>query len=198
MKIAIDIDDTLNIVERVKYGGEYIRRKGLPYSLKDEASNMFVNVYDWELDAVLEFMHDGGTAAFSEAQVRPLARETLENWQKQGHEIVILTARQADWFGDPEAFSRAWLQKNHIPYDKLVAGVSMSKKGKYCVDHGISVLIDDNVDSCLRAQELGVYAVLAIGKHNLSRAKEIRFGGADWSEIRKCVEKIAQMKEEVG
>ncbi len=192
MKIAVDIDDTLNIVERVKFASEYIARKKLPYRIKDEFSNMFVQVYDWEIDAVLEFIHDGGVAAFTEAQARPHARETLEHWKKQGHEIIVLTARQEDWFGDPEAVSREWLDKNNIPYHKIVANISKHAKGKYCAENGISVLVDDNADSCLGAQEYGVHAILALGRHNAARADEIAFGGENWREIDRRLQQIAQ------
>lgn len=191
MKIAVDIDDTLNVVERVKYAGAYIARKNLPYRLKDENSNMFLNVYDWNMDEVLRFIREGGEIAFTDAKAREGAREALEGWRKEGHEIVILSSRQKEWFGNPEKLSRDWLEKRRIPYDAIVT--ETWDKGRYCAEHGISVLVEDNPDLCLAAQERGVYAVLAIGKHNASRAEEIFFGGANWAAIDKAVRRIAHV-----
>lgn len=190
MKIAVDIDDTLNIVERAKRAGAYIERKGLPFRLKDEYSNMFVNVFDWTLDDVLVFIRDGGISAFTEAAARKGARETLEGWKREGHEITILTSRIKEWFGNPVNLSRDWLQKRRIPFDIIVAEIA--DKGSYCAEHGISILIDDNLENCLGAQKRGVYAILALGRHNYARAEEIFFGGANWREIGQCAERIVQ------
>ncbi|MDE7158933.1 MAG: hypothetical protein K2N74_05085 [Clostridiales bacterium] len=187
MKIAVDIDDTLNIVNRVARAGAYIERKGLPFRIKDENSNMFVNVYNWTYDDVTAFMHDGGISAYTEADARPYAREALEALRKDGDEIIILTARKKDWFGNPEKLSRDWLEKRRIPYDEIVADMDFVDKAHYCLEHGIDILIEDNLDACLEAQRLGIHAVLAVGKHNVARAKEIAFGGANWKQIEAAV-----------
>ncbi len=194
MKIAVDIDDTLNVVERVSRAGAYIERNKLPFRLADADSNMFAKVYDWTEDDVLKFIRDGGISAFTEAEVRPHARETLEGWKEAGDEIVILTARQKEWFGNPVNLSRDWLEKRKIPFDEIVA--ETDDKGRYCIDHGIPVLVEDNPDICLRAQELGVHAVLAVGKHNRARAGEIAFGGANWKQIDAAVRYIRSVLEE--
>ena len=60
MKIAVDIDDTLNAVDRVRYASEYIRRNNLPFKLVDSYANKLVDVYDWTLDDVLLFVREGG------------------------------------------------------------------------------------------------------------------------------------------
>ena len=36
MRIAVDIDDTLNVLDRVNYAGEYIRRNALPKAVPFE------------------------------------------------------------------------------------------------------------------------------------------------------------------
>ena len=181
MKIAIDIDDTLNIIDRVGRAGAYIARKELPFKLADEHSNQFVKVYDWTLPDVLEFVHNGGVSAFTEAEARRGAREVLTGLRAAGHEIIILTSRTKQWFINPEKISRDWLEKRRIPYDGLVAEVY--DKGKYCVEHNIPVLVDDNLEICLRAQELGVCAVLAVGAHNRARAGEINYRGENWVQL---------------
>lgn len=191
MRIAVDIDDTLNVVERVRYAGEYIRRNNLPFRLRDEHANQFVKVYDWTQDDVLKFVREGGITAFTDAPARKGAAEVLAGWRAAGHEVIVLTSRVAEWFGNPEKLSRDWLEKRRIPYDGLVA--ACADKGRYCVEHGIRVLVDDTLETCLAAQALGVKAVLAVGRHNIARAHEVRYGGANWKQIDMAVRHIAAL-----
>ena len=190
MKIAVDIDDTLNVLDRVRYAGEYIRRNGLPFRLKDPDANAFVDVYDWTIDDVLKFVHEGGgITAFTDAPARKGAREALARWKEQGHSVLILTSRLPSWFSNPEKISRDWLEKRRIPYDDLVA--DCKEKGKYCAEHHIDVLVDDRIEHCLSAQEHGVHAVLAVSKATLPRAREVRYAGANWRQIDMAVQHIA-------
>ena len=190
MKIAVDIDDTLNVLERVRYAGEYIRRNDLPFRLKDPDANAFVDVYDWTMDDVLKFVHEGGgITAFTDAPVRKGAREALTRWKEEGHTVAILTSRLPSWFSNPEKISRDWLEKRRIPYDELVA--DCQEKGKYCAEHGIDVLVDDRLEHCLSAQSYGVHAVLAVSKATVARAREVRYGGANWQQIDMAVQHIA-------
>lgn len=168
MKIAVDIDDTLNVVDRLGRASAYAARLRLPYKVKNENSNFFVEVLDWDEEAVLQFMRAGGIAAFTEAEAKKGAAQALAALRAAGHEIIILTARQKLWFGNPVSVSRDWLQKRKIPYDEIVAEVW--DKGAYCAEHGIEILVDDNPDILLEAERRGVRTVLFLGKHNLSRA----------------------------
>ncbi len=188
MKIAVDIDDTLNTVDRVRYAGEYIRRKNLPFRLKDENAHAFAEVYDWAEEDVLEFIHDGGITAFTDAPARKGAKEILTRWHEAGIEVIIVTSRMASWFGNPEKVSRDWLEKRHIPYDALAADIA--DKGAYCAAHGIDILVDDSLEQCRSAQEKGVNAVLAVSRATLERAHEVRYGGANWKQIDAAVAHI--------
>ena len=183
MKIAIDIDDTLNVVDRAGRAGAYIARKELPFKLVNEHANKFVDVYDWTLPDVMEFVRGGGISAFTEAEARKGAREMLAGLRAAGHEVVILTSRSKEWFVNPEKVSRDWLEKRRIPYDEIVTGVPFVEKGRYCVEHNIPILVDDDMDACHAAQSLGVNAVLAIRESNRARASEIRYGGESWTQI---------------
>ena len=196
MRIAVDIDDTLNAVDRVRYAGEYIRRKNLPFRLVDENAHMLEKVYDWSHDDVLEFVHDGGITVFTDAPARKGAKEVLERWRAAGIEVIVLTSRVAEWFGNPEKLSRDWLEKRHIPYDGLVA--SCADKGAYCAQNNIDILIDDSVEQCLSAQEKGVYAVLAVSRATLERAREVHYGGANWKQIDGAVAHIAGLMLRAG
>ena len=183
MKIAVDLDDTLSVVDRVTRASGYIERYGLPFKLKDETAHALVNVFDWDMENVLKFIREGGITIFTDAEARRGAREVLSGLKKAGHEIVVLTARQREWFVNPEKVSRDWLEKRRIPYDEIVADVPFSEKGKYCKEQGIPILIDDSYHTCLAAQEAGVHAILMVDKHNLSRAGEIRYRASNWKQI---------------
>ena len=188
MKIAVDLDDTLSVVDRVTRAKGYIARSGLPYKLVDENAHALESVFDWELPEVLKFVREGGITVFTDAEARKGARECLAALREAGHEIVVLTARSKEWFVNPEKVSRDWLEKRRIPYDEIVAGID--DKGSYCAAHGISVLIDDGLEHCLSAQNAGVKAILFVGKHNLARAAEIRYGGTNWQQIAAILESI--------
>ena len=198
MKIAVDIDDTLNIIDRAARAGEYIKHQNLPFKLVDPNSCAFIEMYDWKEEDVLRFIREGGITAFTDAEARKWAKEVLEGWQKDGHEVVILTARKKNWFENPEKLSRDWLEKRHIPYDELVADVAFGEKGKYCAENDIAVLVDDSIEACLDAQAHGVRAVLAVNRCNLPRAKEIRYGGANWRQIDAAVRHIISVIETLG
>ena len=157
---------------------------------------MLEKVYDWSHDDVLEFVHDGGITAFTDAPARKGAKEVLERWRAAGIEVIVLTSRVAEWFGNPEKLSRDWLEKRHIPYDGLVA--SCADKGAYCAQNNIDILIDDSVEQCLSAQEKGVYAVLAVSRATLERAREVHYGGANWKQIDAAVAHIAGLMLRAG
>ena len=191
MKIAVDIDDTLNIVQRLERTGAYIERKGLPFKVVNPTSNKLVEIFDWKFEDVQRFVRDeGGLVLYTDAAARQGAREALAGWQKLGHEVVILTSRMKNLYGNPERVSRDWLEKRHIPYDEIVAEIPLGEKGKYCFEHGISVLVDDDPAACLDAQAHGVKAVLAIGRHNAHCAREIVYVGANWKQIDAAVHNI--------
>lgn len=192
MKIAVDIDDTLSSVNRVKAAEAYIKRNNLPFKIVDPYAHVYQQVVNWSTEDAINFVNDGGIAVFTDAPVRKGAREALTRWHEQGHTVVILTARPKSWFRNPEAISRDWLQKRKIPYDALVC--ECEEKGKYCLEHGIDVLIDDSVEQCIAAQSYGVKAILASGKHCMNRLHEVEYSGSDWEGIERCLQEIVRRK----
>ena len=74
MKIAVDLDDTLSVVDRVTRASGYIERYGLPFKLVDADAHALVNVFDWEIDDVLKFIREGGITIFTDAEARKGAR----------------------------------------------------------------------------------------------------------------------------
>lgn len=193
MKIAIDIDDTLTKVDRVSYAQQYINEHNLNCALLDPTAHALVDVFDWSYDDVYAFILDGGVRVFTNAPAREGASEVLKGWRAAGHDITILTARTTEWFVDPVRLSTAQLEERNIPYDRIVADVW--EKGKYCIENGIEILIEDNFEICRVAQALGVKAIMFLDSHNLEHKDEIAFTASAWSEVAQIVERILGAKE---
>jgi len=194
MKIAVDIDDTLSVLDRVKAGTAYLVRKNLPVKIYNPDSHVLQEVFGWTEEEAITFMQNGGITLFTDAPARAGVREILQSWRDAGHEVVVITARKKSWFSNAEKVSRDWLEKRRIPYDEIIA--DEEEKGRYCREHGIGILIDDNLQTCLDAQANGVNAVLFVDKHNLSRAREVKFGGANWKQIDEAVRYIISRTQE--
>lgn len=194
MKIAIDLDDTLSKVDRAKGVEKYLSERKLSFPLRDRNAHVLQDMYDWTRAEVDEFIRAGGVTVFTDAPPRAFARETLQEWKKAGHEIIILTARIPEWFGDPVEVSRAWLNKHGIQYDEIVANIW--EKGEYCVEHKIDILIEDNFEISQKAQSLGVKAVLFVDTHNEAHAEGIKYRGRDWQEVASAVDAIVRTKAE--
>ena len=105
-----------------------------------------------------------------------------------------MTARLKSWFGDPYAISYEWLKRYNFPFDELVA--DCEEKGKYCKEHKVGVLIDDNLTHCRSAKEHGVTPVLAVCKATEAFRGEFEYVGEDWEGIAACVAKIGERKGE--
>ena len=193
MKIAIDIDDTLTKVDRVTPSQQYITQNGLSFQLVNPDAHAIRDIFDWTQEDVMRFIWSGGSQIFTNAPARQGAKEVIEELRKAGHRVTILTARSSDWFSDPVTLSREQLERNRIPYDELV--VDVYEKGKYCVEHDIEVLIEDNFDICKTAQELGIKAVMFLDKHNLSHKDEIAYTVSDWEQVAQTFGRILGLKK---
>ena len=193
MKIAIDIDDTLTKVDRVSYAQQYINEHGLKCELRDPTAHALSDIFDWSYDDVYAFILDGGARIFTNAPAREGASEVIQSWRAAGHDITVLTARSTEWFIDPVGLSKTQLEERSIPYDRIVADVW--EKGKYCLENGIEILIEDNFEICRAAQALGVKAIMFLDRHNLEHRDEIEFTASEWSEVAQIVGRILGAKE---
>ena len=96
---------------------------------------------DGVLNSQYNFCIDYGTKFCNE-----IGKYKLEN---EGNKIYIITARRNgdEWFPDDlknnvEKITKKWLKENKIYYDEIAFDVK--DKGKYCKDHNINFMIEDD------------------------------------------------------
>ena len=83
---------------------------------------------------------------------------------KDGNEIIIITARDSEFHDDPYKYSKEWLDKNNIYYDKLV--VNKRDKKKACIEENIDLFIDDSESNCLTVESAGIKAIRISNKRS--------------------------------
>jgi len=93
--------------------------------------------------------------------------------------IFIVTARIGDWDSKFKQNIKDkikqdtinWLDKNDMPSNKLYF---VHEKISFCVENGISIMVEDKLETALMAAKNGIHAVLMDREYNQSPADRLR------------------------
>ena len=157
MRIGIDIDDTLTDVKNeLIKAGENYAR-----SLGK----------DIKVDKNFEDKNNNGN-----------------KWQEmfQFNEIIIITARDSEFHDDPYKYSKDWLDKNNIYYDKLV--VNARNKEDACIEEKIDLFIDDSKSNCLNVKKAGIKTIRVCNEIEENNSNLICFN--NWNDIYSYIQTI--------
>ncbi len=147
MRIGVDIDGVLNNI------AEWHFNYGMKFCLEEKIFKGFnPNDYFMEQEFYLtkeenvKFWHRYIFDLLCAIPVRPFASEVLHKLRKEGHTIVILTARDNQYLknqyeGTIDFYVKEWLHKNNIEYDEIITG-SVDKCEK-CLSNHLDVMIED-------------------------------------------------------
>lgn len=85
------------------------------------------------------------------------ARENLIKLKELGFNIIFVSARSDEYFGDAYKISKNWLDYVGIPYDEIIC--NCEDKGLMCRNKNVDILIDDGLQYCQKAIENGCKAI---------------------------------------
>lgn len=176
MNIGIDIDNTITEIQ------EKLEKAKLDYAVKIGKKIHEEFTYEEQkyfIKNILEEIAD-------QAKPRKQVVEVIHKLRKQGHKIIIITARCSEFHDNPYLQSKEWLEKNNIEYDKLI--VNAIEKGTICKEENIDIFIDDQLNNCLDVVKEGI-KVIRIGK-NLSQSHEGIVNSESWEEIEKQIKEM--------
>jgi len=145
--IGIDLDDTITDLyhpmhNEAKKFDLLINGKGI---INQEAY-LVGEKYGWSEEEKDLFFANHRINAINKAKVRKDAVKVLQKLRDYGYKIVIITARNSKYYNNPYEYTKKWLQKHHIPYDKLI--VNSSDKLRVCLDEKIDIFVDDMPNNC--------------------------------------------------
>lgn len=155
MNIGVDIDDTITntyetllTIISMKYGLNHKKLISMNLSY-EEIFNKLENFNTYKNDL---FVIMAKSVTLKENVV-----DTLKKLKKEGNNIIFITARNSEEYGDPYKLCLEFLEKNNIPYDKLF--VDIYDKGSLCKKENIDIFIDDNVRNCNSVKDAGIRTV---------------------------------------
>lgn len=170
--IGIDLDDTIT------YTYDYMLKEAFKYDQEiggngiiDEKQYLIGDQFGWNEEQKRIFFKKHRINAIEKAKVRPYVKSILNKLIKLGYKIVIITARSSEYYDNPYEYTKKWLKKNNIPYNKLI--VNCNNKKETCIKENIDVFLDDmpkNCNSVLEISNIDVY-MMDNGNNNSSCKK---------------------------
>ncbi|MBQ3494911.1 MAG: HAD hydrolase-like protein [Clostridia bacterium] len=188
MNIGIDIDDTLSTLFKlkIKFVKKYCKQKNWKYKFKSSESSFFSQMFEWPSEEDFKmFWNEKMDTMLSIAPLRKGVVNVLNKLKKQGHKLIIITARSEADHKKPYEMSYDWLTKNKIPFDKLFVG--HLNKSHICLDEKIDIFIDDYPKNIIEVGEIGVETILIEAPHNKNFDGETQ-RAKNWKQIYKLIQ----------
>lgn len=147
MRIGIDIDGViLNTENEIRYKAEL-------YDLLELHKNGVVNHkgfveaerYGWTEEELKRFRREYLMQVTKDAQLMPGAKEVLDLLKKDGHELIIITARGIT-LKESEQVALQKLKEYNLSFDKY--NWAVEDKLEVCKKQNIDVMIDDRASIC--------------------------------------------------
>ena len=149
MNIGIDIDGVLVDLEKFEltYGTELCVDNGWNIKINLE-KYLDTEKFNWTEEQENKFWNKYLEKYVTESEPREYAREIIKKLKEEGNNIYIITARNeeglpAEAYGKMQQFTKTWLDKNNIMYDKLIFAPD-DEKINQCIENNVDVMIEDS------------------------------------------------------
>lgn len=171
MKIGIDIDNNLTEVQGKLNEAAYTyavslgkNLEGYDKLMQDEKNDgtEYAKRFQFNYEELKYFLKDIQENITNNAIPRKNAKEVIDKLKNDGHQIYIITARDSEFHDNPYVYSKNWLDKNKIYYDKLI--VNAREKSAVCKRENIDLYIDDQLENCLNILNAGIQTIMITDK----------------------------------
>lgn len=167
MNIGLDFDDV--IVDQYepyfayaqKYTIEELKREPIIEDKGDIASSCYCTfMHNWTQEEEDDFWSKYCEIVDKQANIKTLAKETINQLRKDGHKIIIITTRE----GIEEEIANKQLEKADIIVDKKIFGAY--QKSDIAKENNIDIFIDDNYKHCKAVADLGIKTYIMDARFN--------------------------------
>ena len=154
MVIAIDLDGVVFDSE------EYFRTYSHLYDialvgngLRNSKEMAVHDRYGWDKETANEFYAKYTAEVLEKAPLRPGAKYVLDKLKEMGHTLVCITLR--GYFHECEVtITERRVKELGLPFDKII--FNQKNKLNACNEENVSLMIDDNPNTCKLLSENGI------------------------------------------
>lgn len=168
MIIGIDIDDTISDTYAYlfpyaqKYTAEDLGRK-----IEISDKNRYIeNMHKWTEEEEKQFFDKYYEETLQNVKPKLFAAETMKQLKKEGHKIVLITARFPFDKFDVKETTQKWLKENNIQYDELI--INAQNKAEIAKRKKVDIFIDDNIHNCEKVEEVQIKTFMMDAIDNLN------------------------------
>lgn len=188
MNIGIDIDDTIcnswdNLIDEICNDFKLEKRKVIK-SKKIYNNLLQLKTKDYHNYAKEKFMK-----LLYNPKLKPQVKEVIDELKKE-NKIIFITARTDYCYIDAYNFTKNYLDKNNIYYDKIIVG--KIKKAKTCIEENIDVFIDDSIKNCMEVNKCNIKTILFENYYN--EDCNIFIKAKNWNQILTIIGGINEKK----
>lgn len=189
MIIALDIDDV--IFDTSGYLSSILEDLQ-----DDELDQLKLEIMrgNYRVPKVREFLAKYLLPTIDNAKLMKGADETIKELKKQGHTIILVTARGDKAFPGSEEKSEQALARNNIVYDKVV--YNCQDKAEVCKANKVDAFVDDSPRNCVDVR--AGLSIPVIGFESVITANGLKEANIPsvrtWKELEEALAKITAPK----
>lgn len=151
MRIGVDLDGVLNDVAEWHFacGSKFCLEHNINRGFNPKGYYM-EEQFKLTREENIEFWRQYIFDLLIAIPIRPYASEVIHKLRKDGHKIIILSARDNQFLthqysGMIDYYVKAWLNKYNIEYDEII--INTNNKREKCLSIGLDLMIEDKASN---------------------------------------------------
>ena len=190
MRIGIDLDGVVFDTEKLFrvyaeiYDIQVLKRN----SLLENQEIRFQDRYNWTKEEQEDFLNIYHEKITLEANFMPGAKEVLEMLKKEGHELIVVTAR-GGWHKKMIDITKKRLEESGMNiFDKYY--FATENKAEVCKNEKIDIMIDDSYQKCKSIADNNLKAIYLKDAPCFNLENEHVKTLYNWGEIYRYIKEI--------
>ncbi len=193
MKIGLDLDGVVLDTEK-QFRNEaelYDILKLNRNSTKDQSAQWAQDRYKWADDEKNEFIEKYLIEGTKKSHIMPGAKEVIELLKKDGHELVVITARGHD-IPVMKKLAQEMLEKENITFDKYYW--ETPEKVETAKKENIDLMVEDSLSNCMKLSKENIKSIY-LRDSNMKPANDKNIKECYiWGEVYRYIRELSDKK----
>ena len=193
MKIGLDLDGVVLDTEK-QFRNEAVLYDILKLnrnSTKDQSAQWAQDRYKWADDEKNEFIEKYLIEGTKKSHIMPGAKEVIELLKKDGHELVVITARGHD-IPVMKKLAQEMLEKENITFDKYYW--ETPEKVETAKKENIDLMVEDSLSNCMKLSKENIKSIY-LRDSNMKPANDKNIKECYiWGEVYRYIRELSDKK----